>query len=40
MKEVMKIIKPLEDSSLLIKGINQTIEIKTKSKGIDVLVCY
>ena len=32
MKEIMKIVKPLEDSSLLMKDINQTIEIKTKEQ--------
>ena len=30
MKEIMKIIKSLEDSELLIKGVTQTIENETK----------
>ena len=30
MKEIIKIIKSLEDSEFLIKGVTQTIENKTK----------
>ena len=30
MKEIMKIVKPLEDPSLLIKLVTQTIEIQIK----------
>ena len=34
----MKIVKSLDDSGLLIKGITQTIKIKQKSKEIDFSV--
>ena len=44
MRDIMKIVKSLEDSSLLIKGVTQIIEIETKrTKGfliLDFLVCY
>ena len=32
MRNIMKIVKPLEDSSLLIKGVSQTIGNKTKKQ--------
>ena len=32
MEDVMKIVKSLEDSGLLIKGVTQTIEGETKEK--------
>ena len=38
MEYVMKIVKSLDDSGLLIKGITQTIKIKQKSKEIDFSV--
>ena len=40
MENVRKIVKSLEDSGLLIKGITKTIESNPKSKGVDFLVCY
>ena len=38
--EDIKIVKPLEDSSLIIKGVTQTIENEAENKGADFLVCY
>ena len=38
MEYVMKIVKSLDDSGLLIKGITQTIKIKQKSKEVDFSV--
>ena len=35
MEYVMKIVKSLDDSGLLIKGITQTIKMKQKSKEVD-----
>ena len=32
MRDIMKIVKSLEDSSLLIKGVTQIIEIETKEQ--------
>ena len=38
MEHVMKIVKSLDDSGLLIKGITQTIKMKQKSKEVDFSV--
>ena len=38
--EDIKIVKPLEDSGLIIKGVTQTIENEAENKGADFLVCY
>ena len=38
MEYVMKIVKSLDDSGLLIKGITQTIKIKQKSREVDFSV--
>ena len=40
MNDIMKIIKSLEESSLLIKGVSQTIKNKTKEKKEDFSKCY
>ena len=40
MIDIMKIVKSLEDSVLLIKGLTQTIKNETKNKEVDSLVCY
>ena len=37
MKQIMKIVKLLEDCGLLIKGVTQTIENKTKKKRVRFL---
>ena len=36
----MKIVKSLEYSGLLIKGVTQTIKNETKNKRVDFLVRY
>ena len=41
MKDIMKIIKSLEESVLLIKGINETIKNEAKEKkNSDFSQCY
>ena len=41
MDAIMKIVKSLEESSLLIKSVNETIKNKAKNnKKADFLVCY
>lgn len=37
MKDIMKIVTPLKDSSLLIKGVTETIENKMKEQGIGFI---
>ena len=39
-EEVMKIVKSLEESGLLIKGVSETIKMKQKNKKVDFLACY
>ena len=36
---IMKIVKSLEDSGLLIKGVTQTIENEKKEQRVDFLLC-
>ena len=40
MNEIMKIVKSLEESGLLIKGVSETIKVKQTNKKEDFLVCY
>ena len=40
MKAIMKIVKSLEDSGLLSKGVSKTIQNEEKEKKEDFLVCY
>ena len=40
MDDIMKTVKSLEKSSLLIKGVSDTLKIKKKNKGVDFLACY
>ena len=40
MKAIMKIVKSLDDSIMLVKGVIETIENKTKNREIGSLVCY
>ena len=35
MKDIMKIIKALENSGILLKGVNKTIKMKLKNKELD-----
>ena len=40
MKDILKIVKSLEDSEMLLKGVSETINVKQKNKKEDFLVCY
>ena len=40
MKDIMKIIKALENSGILLKGVSKTIKMKLKNKEVDFYVCY
>ena len=40
MKEILKIVKSLEDSELLLEGFSETIKMKQKNKKEDFLVGY
>ena len=40
MDDVIKIIKSLEDSGLLSKGVTETVQNEVKEKKEDFLVCY
>ena len=40
MKDIIKIVKSLEDSGLLLKGVSGTVQNKVKDKKKDFLVCY
>ena len=40
MEDVIKIIKSLEDSGLLSKGVTETVQNEVKEKKEDFLVCY
>ena len=40
MQQVMKIVKSLDESGLLIKGVNETIKMKQKNKKVNFLACY
>ena len=40
MKDILKIVKSLEDSELLLEGVSETIKMKEKNKKEDFLVRY
>ena len=40
MNDIMKIVKPFEESGLLVKGVSATIKNEAKEKKEDFLVCY
>ena len=40
MDDILKIVKSLEDSGVLLKGVSETIQRKAKNKEKDFLVCY
>ena len=40
MEDIMKIVKFLEESSLLIKNASEAIKKKAKERKINFLVCY
>ena len=39
-EDIMKIVKSIEDSGLLIKGVTETIKNEVKEQKMDILVCY
>ena len=40
MKDIIKIVKSLEDSDLLLKGLLKQFKMKQKNKKEDFLVCF
>ena len=40
MEDIMKIVKSLEESGALIKGISETIKNEAKEKKMDFTQCY
>ena len=40
MKDIMKIVKSLAESDLLIKGAMETFKNEAKNKKVDFLACY
>ena len=40
MKGITKIVKSLEDSVLLLKGVSETVQNEVKEKKEEFLVCY
>ena len=40
MEDIIKIVKSVEDSNLLIKGVTQTIENEINEQQGGFLVCY
>ena len=40
MEDILKIVKSLEDSGILLQGVSETIKNKAKNKKKDFLVCY
>ena len=40
MKDIIKIVKSLEDSGLLFKGVSETIQNEPKGQRGDFVVCY
>ena len=40
MNDIMKMIKSLEESGLLIKGVSETIKNEAKNKNEEFSVCY
>ena len=40
MDDILKIVKSLEDSGVLLKGVSETIQNEAKEQKEDFLVCY
>ena len=38
--DIIKIVKSLEDSGLLLKGVTQTVQSEVKEQKEEFLVCY
>ena len=39
-QDIIKIVKSLEDSGLLLKGVTETLQNEVKNKKVDFLACY
>ena len=40
MEDIMKVVKSLEDSGLLLKGVSEKFQMKQKNKKEHFLMCY
>ena len=40
MKNLIRIVKSLKDSGLLLKGVTESVQIEVKEQKVDFLVCY
>ena len=40
MEDIIRIVRSLEDSGLLLKGVSKTIQNEIKNKKEDFFVCY
>ena len=40
MEDIIKIVRSLEESALLIKGIRETIKMKQNNKKVDFSQCH
>ena len=40
MNDILKTVKSLEDSKILLKGVNQTIKDESKEQKGEFLACY
>ena len=40
MQDIIKIVKSLKDSGLLLKGVSETIQNESENKTEDFVVCY
>ena len=40
MEDIMKIVKSLEDSGILLKGASEIVQNEVKEQKEDFLVCY
>ena len=40
MEDIIKIVKSIKDSGLLLKAVSETIQNEAKNKEEDFLICY
>ena len=40
MEDIIKIVKSLEDSGLLVKGVSETVQNEAKEQKDNLLACY
>ena len=40
MEDIIKMVKSLDESGLLLKGVAETVQNEVKNKKDDFLVCY